>query len=389
MIRRVRRIMVMSDVHLTTHVRHDGPWLGYRRADLSPDAAIHLAVERALADHIPLELVLAGDLFDLDAPPDDAVPSAATYKASRSEPGAARTMQRILADHPRFIAAISRVLRAGGSVVVLPGNHDAQLSFPAVWHVLQAATVPSPRLVYRSWFHRSGPVVVEHGHQYDPLCALDRLFPEWDEDTLRMEDTVSSVATHYGHSLFGLVNPYASDPFAVSAEDKPALKACARRVITDSEALACALAGFRDVLLSGRAGTSAEFEPWLSRVAAETSSSRAQLDAHRGLAAPKGDASLLARSATRKGDYAADCDERQAEAMRELAALYRARVVVMGHTHEPFVRSANGAVFANSGAWTPPLDRHGPRGSFIDILVDGPQVRHVALRRVLADGSVQ
>ena len=416
----LRRLLIFSDVHLTPHVRHGGPWLGYRRPEHSPDALLAHAVDTmvgtSLADGAHLELVLAGDVFDLDAPPADAPADVRTYAACRSDAGAARVMQALLDDHPRFVGALQRLLATGGTVIVLPGNHDAQLALPLVRGVLRAALVPPgawpapPRLAFRSWFHRpfGTRVLVEHGHQYDPLCVMSRLYGsrEGAAGTLRLEDTVGSVGTHYGQAFFGLQNPHAADPFDLSPEAQKTLKECGRRALTDANALACAVGAIRDLMLVPRraevddraAHAAATARPeralgdgawWLRSVGMETQSSPRELAVHQTLAAPKGDVSLLARAAAKDARYGIDCEARQRDAMRALARLYGANVVVMGHTHEPFVRRDGGVTFANSGSWTPADPADPIRGTFTEIVLDGSRELYTGLRRVRVDGRIE
>lgn len=132
------RLVVLGDIHL--HAGSD-------RAASRDFAAV---VDRALAAG-PFRLVLSGDVYDL------AVAGARPLTERLTE---------IDAWHPAFHEALARVCRAGGDVVLVPGNHDAEMSTPEGRAFLEGR-VPGVRVCV--WFHHEpGLVHVEHGHQHDP-----------------------------------------------------------------------------------------------------------------------------------------------------------------------------------------------------------------------------
>lgn len=392
--------LVFSDVHLTTLVeaRADG-WLAYRRAELAPDALLarvighaHRAAQRERA---AFELVFAGDLFDLDAPPECGEATVCTYGDCRTDAGAAEVAHRVLTDHPAFVGAVARVLAddVSSRVVFLPGNHDAQLAFLSVRHAIATAlrsAALTRRLAFRSWFHRSadGRVIVEHGHQYDSLCVMDRMFARiGPAGTATLEDTVGTVGTHFGQALFGLLNPYS--PFEFSERSRM-MRACIRRAASDVGRGVAALAAFRE-LVTVRADPPApsELAGWLAFVARETGLPRSALERHCALWAPKADVSELAYAVTGSSDHSAAVSARVSSSMEAVADLYDGtRAVVTGHTHEPFAYTdAMGRLFANAGSWTPPSKPGQPAGTFISIVSD-PHHLAGALRTVWPDGSV-
>jgi predicted phosphodiesterase len=132
------RLLVLGDIHL-----HDGS----DRAASDDFAAL---VERTLEEG-PFRLVLSGDVYDL------AVAGSAPLR---------ERLEAIDAWHPRFHEALCRVCRAGGDVVFVPGNHDAEMVEPE-GRAFFESRVPGARV--STWFHREpGVAHVEHGHQYDP-----------------------------------------------------------------------------------------------------------------------------------------------------------------------------------------------------------------------------
>ena len=391
-----RHTIVLSDVHLATFVGNAGA-MTYRRAEHAPDghlaAVIARSVDRARRAGAPLELVLNGDLFDLDAPPADGAADAASYEGSRCERTAARIMQRILAEHPLIVQALGRAAAEPHvRLVVIPGNHDAQLAFGDVREVLaHALGLPSPaRLVFRSWMHITpDKVLVEHGHQYDPLCALERLYPLRRADgTPRLEDTIGTVGTHYGQAVFPHVNPYAADPF--DGDVVGALRQCVRGGIGACAPTLGLLAGVRELLLV-QPSDAAPDPAFLHHVARELGVSADVLDQHRALWAPKADMAAVAAAAFKSYDYGGDVSERLRGAMRCAAALHGIRGVVTGHTHEPFLdQDGAGPIMGNAGSWAPVVGLPGADpcvGTYVHVVTDGPRLE-ARLERVWHDGSV-
>jgi UDP-2,3-diacylglucosamine pyrophosphatase LpxH len=111
-----------------------------------------------VAAHAGDRIVCAGDLFDL--------PADGPRRPARE------AVTAVLGAHPDVRAALGRHLDAGGQLVLLGGNHDADVgaaTFPAD---LVAAIGAAPRATARvstsPWFLREGAVHLEHGHLYDP-----------------------------------------------------------------------------------------------------------------------------------------------------------------------------------------------------------------------------
>jgi len=398
------RTLVLSDVHLST-LSPTGPPHRRPGAAARTDRALSRVVDeaslRAHAERVPLEVVLAGDVLDVDAPPVD--PSEPDLRARRCDAGAAAVVDRILRHHPSVVESLRRAaLRGGQRVVILPGNHDSQLNLPAVRDVVRAALAPPgwpSSIVFRSWVHMTPDrVLVEHGHQYDPFCRLTTLLPyltrepraqramtgERSELTPRsrgsalvIQDSVGRALTHHAPSLSADVDPYAVDPIAnvsistILASSAPGdLLPMAEELLTASRPVPGDLS-HRDVL----------------RAAEETGLLPAMLLRHQGLAAERACGDLLARAALGTYAYGPDADARLRDAMRRSAELHRARVVVSGHTHAPFVETDRwGRTLANSGSWTGGLD--GLVGTFLTIDTGGGR-DVVRLWRAYTDGSIR
>ena len=136
------RTLVLGDLHLTRH---------------TPEAVSNDFCD-LLAAHPGSRVVVAGDFFDLmtDAP-----------RTERRE-----AIAGVLGRHPRLAPAIGEHLDRGGQLVLLGGNHDADLGRHDVRDGLAELIRPSAagaeRLESSPWFVRDGGLHIEHGHFYDP-----------------------------------------------------------------------------------------------------------------------------------------------------------------------------------------------------------------------------
>lgn len=133
-----RDCVVLGDLHLTRH---------------SPrELGIDLA--RLFERHIDSTVVVAGDLFDLVLDSDSA--------------DRARSIAEVLGVHPEARAALGRFLDGGGELVLIGGNHDADVAYArdALLDAIGAAN--DARLRVSPWFWRHAGLHVEHGHFYDP-----------------------------------------------------------------------------------------------------------------------------------------------------------------------------------------------------------------------------
>ena len=349
--------------------------MSYRRAENLPDpllaSTLNTAGAYASQAGVKLEVVLNGDFFDLDAPLEGREPDDSCREAN----GAASIMQQILIDHPAVISALGRLLAQGHRVVFIPGNHDSQLVFPGVrLAVLQALQKAAGKLqvdiLFRSWFHRtSDGIHIEHGHQYDPMCALERMFPtQSDDGCMRLEDTIGTLSSRRITDLFGLVNPYAVDPFsALPQSPLRALRDSIGSAPTNPQDYGAKLvSSVRDLLCTPISQAEVE-RPWLAYVAKETGYHPQLIDRHRLLFAKKASAADIAAGLTKNYDYGKDVDRRLRNAMATIAQIHKPKAVVIGHTHEAFYEpSGHLGIHANSGTWAPlAADSTEPVGTFL------------------------
>jgi hypothetical protein len=135
-----RPLVVVGDVHLSHGApRETGP-----------------ALAGLVARHPGAEIVLNGDIFNLSLDPPERDPVESVTTLVQKEP----ELRQALRDH----------LSSGGSVSLLPGNHDAALASPDLRPALlgQLELGETAPLAVLPWFLRRGSVHVEHGHAYDP-----------------------------------------------------------------------------------------------------------------------------------------------------------------------------------------------------------------------------
>lgn len=373
-------IMVISDAHLAPILEDDR--MPYRGRAFAPDEELSHTIDRAVQIARQaggaLEIVLGGDVFDLDVPAtSEEVHLCAHTIDPRTSSGGAAVLGRTLADHPAFTLALRRAIAAGARVVVLPGNHDAQLALSSPREVLRRAldTPPGARaLVFKSWCHITddGLVLVEHGHQYDPLCRVHRLVLGREA----AEETVGTVSSFYAPLLFPHLDPFAVDPFAerrgVVASLKDALRVGGARGL-----LFCA----RDLLAAtvDRPATTSAAE-----LAAEIDADPQIVGLRQQLFASKATGEELLHAALGSVDYMQSVEAAMLRAMVTATDAHGAKVAVVGHTHAPGqMRLPNGATLLNSGSWTPRRDRQQPVGSFAWIVTNGPHVVDAVVQPVL------
>lgn len=120
---------------------------------------------------LPIDLVFNGDTFDLLK-----VPVGGAWPHHVDKPTALAKLQTVLEAHQPFVEAVDAFLSAGqgkNRVHFVVGNHDAELLFPAVQQALREACGGHEQLRFPGYELELGPLHIEHGHQLDPLFAMD------------------------------------------------------------------------------------------------------------------------------------------------------------------------------------------------------------------------
>lgn len=114
-------------------------------------------------------------------------------------------LHAIVQRHPTVFTALARFVAAGNSLVVVRGNHDIELHWRAAQRALVDAIVQRAALDERAavqsrieicpWFYAvDGLLYVEHGHEFDGMCSYgDPLQPTCMRDPRRIRSTPFSV----------------------------------------------------------------------------------------------------------------------------------------------------------------------------------------------------
>lgn len=176
---------VLSDIHLGTaeppHPR-DRLWKRFKQRDFFIDETfeIFLATIQKEGGGKPIELILAGDIFDFDGVtqlPKEEAPFRVSFLEKKrglnaEEPKSVFKIRAIVADHSIFFRALSGFVKNGNRLVVIIGNHDLELHWPSVQEevslTMQLSEEERKRVRFTNWFYISnGDTLIEHGNQHD------------------------------------------------------------------------------------------------------------------------------------------------------------------------------------------------------------------------------
>ncbi|BAM89495.1 unnamed protein product [Bradyrhizobium oligotrophicum S58] len=177
----MRSVFIISDLHLGG-AYPDPPTAGARgfRLCTRADAIAQFVAERtaAIADSGPSEIVLNGDTVDFLAECDRPPPAAATWSSFTADPqAAAEKFKSIVRRDRQVFEALSAYLDAGGRLTVLLGNHDIELSLPAIRDALRTALGVKAHHDFEFLFDGEayivGDALIEHGNRYDAWNQVD------------------------------------------------------------------------------------------------------------------------------------------------------------------------------------------------------------------------
>jgi len=437
--------VIISDLHLSEAVPDNGRWMKFRQRTFFPDAEFDGMMKHLLsqAGTDPIELILNGDIFDMDAPPviDGKL---RLQSAVSTEAEAVSVMERILDDHSVFIASLGKLLQQHVTIVFISGNHDVQMTFPKIQETLLRRIVGAARveetsernedltrrILFRSWFYRTTTRLhVEHGSQYDPICAYHDPLDVRCADGSGIQPTMGSLTSRCIISKLGYFNPHVESSFMLTLPEY--LLHWARYYLFSRRAAITAWAvGSVHTLMTiwrmrDRQDPSKE-ECVLEKTATACTETVDRIRTHAALfAAPYEDtlhsilrefwldraifvvlgaAAILTsehfgtiwmavtacavtgifilyewmmpkqtlRDAYRHVD---SCEEK-------ICGIYGVSGVIFGHTHEPFARWSDGVLIANSGSWSP---------SFHDVDCTVPLVsgKPVIWIRATNDGAIR
>jgi UDP-2,3-diacylglucosamine pyrophosphatase LpxH len=150
---------ILSDLHLGA---------GDALDDFRSDREFSLLLEKASRNR-GAELILNGDTFDFVAVRLEKPTYKPLSRMGCTEEESLVKLERILEAHPLFFQSLREFIERGHRVILVPGNHDVDLFWPAVRErLLEVLGFPGPEGFH---FESSGTYVshglyVEHGHQY-------------------------------------------------------------------------------------------------------------------------------------------------------------------------------------------------------------------------------
>lgn len=232
---------IISDLHLTDpepplhKSRNRHPlWKKFKTKEFYIDEALVQFLDhiQEKAQGQTVELILNGDIFDFDSVM--TMPLQPVYKVSWLEerrglyPQQEKSLfkiQVILKEHAKFINALSVFIQKGHQLVIIPGNHDVELHFPAVQNAiresLQLNEAAHERVRFVDWFYISeNDTLIEHGHQQDPYCMCENpvnpFLLEYNQLSVRLP--FGNVACRYMMNGLGLFNPHVEKNYIMSIQ---------------------------------------------------------------------------------------------------------------------------------------------------------------------------
>jgi len=168
-------VFVISDLHLGG-AYGEGGTRGFRINSHASELVAFLQEirERAPAERASRELVINGDFVDFLAEADD---DGSWHAFIEDEPSAVATFDRIADRDAGVFDELALLLQSGVAVTLTLGNHDLELSLPAVRARLRdrlGVTRTSPfHFVYDGEAYVIGDALIEHGNRYDGWNVVD------------------------------------------------------------------------------------------------------------------------------------------------------------------------------------------------------------------------
>lgn len=200
-----RFVVIASDLHFGVGKNASGEWLPAEDFRWQEDFAAFLrAIDEAGKG--ATDLVLNGDTFELlQSTTDDC--RARDARLGCTEQEARGRLERVIAAHSPELSALGTFARNGTNrLILVPGDHDAALLFPAVAsRAIESFSAPQRVDVATRgyWLSSDGAVYAEHGHQMpgDPYA-----FAEWPQPFVRADDGVHVERTPGERLAQGLYN---------------------------------------------------------------------------------------------------------------------------------------------------------------------------------------
>ena len=171
----------------------------YREAS-APGRRFRLIIAGDFLDLVGVSLMASGQ--DCITPP---TPEEQRHGLGSASDHVLQKLDAIARRHANVFHALMRFLAAGHSLVLIRGNHDIELHWRSAQRALVQAIVQhapesqraelAGRVKICPWFYAiEGLFYVEHGHEFDPMCSYgDPLLPTCPRDSRRIRQTPFSV----------------------------------------------------------------------------------------------------------------------------------------------------------------------------------------------------
>lgn len=185
---------VVSDLHLGA-----GDYLD----EFDQDDAFAALLDN-VSRHRGTELILNGDFLDFVSVNLENPTTKPFSRLGCTEEESLRKLEQILEAHPGCFAALRRFMERGHRLVLIPGNHDVDLFWPAVRdRLVEELGQPDSEHFHFAGegFYREGGFHVEHGNQYFADSAFENFTHPFLRDpksgVLRLERSWSNCFLEY------------------------------------------------------------------------------------------------------------------------------------------------------------------------------------------------
>ena len=164
----VFRKVVISDLHLGSGLREHGA--PNPLEDFLFDSEFGIFLEQ-FEDHVSTELIIAGDFVDFLQVKPELNLVGKTVRGSSPNDSQIK-LKAVYRGHLGVFRALRRFLKSNheNRIVIIPGNHDADFTFPSVQQLFRTLLgTASARVDFRPEAYQDRKVYIAHGHQFDPL----------------------------------------------------------------------------------------------------------------------------------------------------------------------------------------------------------------------------
>ena len=245
-----RLVLVVSDMHLGRDCRKITGFESRRPNPEFDQAFIDLLDLYTKGQASDWRIIFAGDFIDfveVVVRPEAQDPLTLSFDVSDEERSfglgseserSQVKLEATMAYHEAFFRRVAEFVRAGGEIVVLRGNHDAELYWEKVqtfmrrrladlafegerFDVDRAIEVRNDyqtRIQFAPWCYvEPGRLYVEHGHQYDAYCSFDKqLHPVSPTNPRRIDTPLFMFAMRYFVNMLTDFNPHHAQVWTAS-----------------------------------------------------------------------------------------------------------------------------------------------------------------------------